>query len=91
MNVEPTAPTPTDQATSAPAPLDPSSHVTAAPVSVGEIAAFLRHLIELRTGGRSDDPAARAAFLHRKAELFTRLTVDPALSATPPTPGRGSA
>jgi hypothetical protein len=83
MNVEPTAPTPTDQATSAPAPLDPSSHVT-----VGEIAEFLRHLTELRTNGRGDDPAARATFLHRKAELFTRLTADPALSTAPPAPGR---
>ena len=81
MNGEPTAPTPTDQATSAPAPLDPSSHVT-----VGEIAEFLRHLTELRTSGRGDDPTARAAFGHRKVELFTRLAAGPALSTAPPAP-----
>ena len=39
---------------------------------------------------RVADPAARAAFLHPKAELFTRLTADPALSAAPPAPGRGT-
>jgi hypothetical protein len=100
MSVEPTAPTPMDQASSDPAPLDPTSHVTAAPitaapitaapVTVSEVAEFLRHLTELRTSGRGDDPAARAAFLHRKAELFTRLATDPALSAAPPAPGRGT-
>jgi hypothetical protein len=88
MNVEPTAPTAADQATSAPAPLDPTRHVTAAPVTVGEIAEFLRHLTELRTSGRSDDPAARAAFLHRKAELFTRLAADPTNPAGLPAPER---
>jgi hypothetical protein len=83
MNVEPAAPTPINQATSASAPLDPSSHVT-----VGEIAEFLRHLTELRTSGRGDDPDARAAFGHRKAELFTRL----AAGSTGPTgpPERGT-
>lgn len=91
MSVEPTTPTPTDQATSV-----PSSHVivapvTAAAVSVGEIAEFLRHLTELRTSGRDDDPDARAAFLHRKAELFTRLAADPALSVTSPAPSPASA
>jgi hypothetical protein len=88
MNVEPTASTPTDQATRAPSPLDPSSHITAAPVTAGEIAEFLRHLTDLRTSGRGDDPAARTAFLHRKAELFTRLAIDSALSAGPPAPAR---
>ena len=56
--------------------------------TVGEIAQFLGHLTKLRTHGRDDDPAARAAFLHRKAELFTRLTTDPALSTTPPAPAQ---
>jgi len=88
MSVKPTASTPTDRATSAPSPLDPNSHVTAAPVTVSEVAEFLRHLTDLRTSGRGDDPAARAAFLHRKAELFTRLAIDSALSAAPPAPGR---
>ena len=73
MNVEPTDPTAADQTTSDTTLLVPSSHVTAAPVTVGEIAEFLGHLTELRASGRGDDPAARAAFGHRKAELFTRL------------------
>jgi hypothetical protein len=90
MNVEPSDPTAADQATSASAPLDPSSHVTAAPVTVGEIAEFLGHLTDPRVSGRDADPAARAAFLHRKAQLFTRLAADPALSAAPPAAGRGT-
>ena len=87
MSVDPTAPTPTDQATSDPALLVPTDPV-AAPVTVGEIAEFLRHLTDLRISGRSADPDARAAFLHRKAQLFTRLAADPALSAAPPAPRR---
>ena len=82
MSIDPTA---ADQATSDPAPLDPSS-----PVTVGEIAEFLRHLTELCTSGRDDDPDARAAVLHRKAELFTRLAADPALSVTSPAPSPAS-
>ena len=112
MTLDPTAPTPTDRATSDPAPLVPTGNTTApvpsapvpsapvpaapvpsapvpsAPVSVGEIAQFLRHLTNLRVSGRSDDPAARAAFLARKAELFTRLAADPATPTSPPTPAR---
>ena len=83
MSVEPTASTPTDRATSTPSPLDPSSHVTAAPVTVSEVAEFLRHLTDLRVSGRSDDPAARAAFMARKAELFTRLAADPTSPLAP--------
>ena len=76
MSDEPTAPTPRDQATNDPAPLDPTRHVT-----VDEIAEFLRHLTELRVGGRGDDPALRVTFLARKADLLTRLAADP---STPP-------
>jgi hypothetical protein len=79
-----------DQATSGPAPLVPTpgaadhatadhataDHATADHVTVREIADFLRHLAELRR----DDPGERAAFLARKAELFSRLAAD-----TPPT------
>ena len=103
MNVEPTAPTAADQATSDTTLLDPSSHVTAAPVTAapvtaapvtaapvtaGEIAEFLGHLTELRVSGRDAEPAARTAFLHRKAQLFTRL----ATGSTGPTgpPERGT-
>lgn len=85
MSVEPTGPTAADQATSDPAPLVP----TGTPVTAREIAEFLRHLTELR-GARGGDPTERAAFLHRKAELFTRLAADPTLSAAPPAPGRGT-
>ena len=42
-------------------------------VTARDIAQFLHHHAELRTGPRGDDPAQRAAFLHRKAELFTRI------------------
>ena len=83
----PTSPTAADQATSDPAPLDPNP-VTVAAVSVGEIAEFLRHLTALRASGRGADPAARAAFLTRKAELFTRLAPDPTGPAGPLGPER---
>ena len=86
MSVDPTASTPKDRATSDPAPLIPTDN-PATPVTVGEIAEFLRHLTDLRTSGRGDDPAARAAFLQRKAELFTRLTTDPS-TLTGPAPER---
>jgi hypothetical protein len=70
----------TDRVTSDPAPLVPTSttadHVTADHVTAREIADFLRHLAELRASARGDDPAERAAFLARKAELFTRLAAD---------------
>ncbi len=77
MSVDPTASTPTVQATSDPAQPVPTAPVPTAPVTAGEIAEFLRHLTDLRVSGRSCDPAARAAFLARKAELFNRLATDP--------------
>jgi hypothetical protein len=42
-------------------------------VTARDIAQFLHHHAELRAGPRGDDPAERAAFLHRKADLFTRI------------------
>jgi hypothetical protein len=73
-----------DQATSDPAPPVPTpttvDPVTADPVTAREIADFLRHLAELRR----DDPGERAAFLARKAELFTRLAADPPPATTAP-------
>jgi hypothetical protein len=42
-------------------------------VTAREIAQFLDYHAELRAGPRGDDPAERAAFLHRKADLFTRI------------------
>lgn len=82
MRIDPSAPTPPDQATNDPARLVPTDStaapVTAAPVTISEIAEFLRHLADLSTSGRNADPDARAAFLHRKAELFTRLDTDSA-------------
>ncbi len=45
-----------------------------AAVTTADIAEFLHHLAALRFGAPSaDDPAERAAFLARKAELFTRI------------------
>ncbi|WP_300008075.1 hypothetical protein [Pseudonocardia sp.] len=76
MSPDPTASTASDLATSDPALLV-STDTTAAPVTAGEIAEFLRHLADLRTSGRDTDPEARAQFLHRKAGLFTRLDPDP--------------
>ncbi|HVH21920.1 MAG TPA: ATP-binding protein, partial [Pseudonocardia sp.] len=54
----------------------PADHPAAGHVTAGEIAEFLRHLTELR-GARGGDPTERAAFGHRKAELFARLAADP--------------
>ncbi|HWM05394.1 MAG TPA: hypothetical protein VNP92_23900 [Actinophytocola sp.] len=91
MSGDPTASTPTDQDTNNPAPLvltDITAAPGTAPVTAGEIAEFLHHLTDLRVSGRSADPAARAAFLHRKAELFIRLAAVPARSTVPPAPGR---
>jgi hypothetical protein len=85
VRVEPTGPTAVDHATSDTAPLVP----TGTSVTAREIAEFLRHLTELR-GARGGDPTERAAFLHRKAELFTRLAADLTLSTAPPAPGRGT-
>ena len=79
MSVEPTAPTAADQTTSDPAPLVP----TDTPVTTREIAEFLRHLTDLR-GARGGDPTERAAFDHRKTELFTRLAADPSTPTSPP-------
>jgi hypothetical protein len=83
MSLDPAATTASDRATSAPALLVPT-----APVSVSEIAEFLRHLTELRISGREGDPDARAAFLHRKTELLTRLGPDPSTPAGAPAPGQ---
>jgi hypothetical protein len=75
-----------DRATSDPAPLvstpTAADHVAADHVTAREIADFLRDLAELRR----DDPGERAAFLARKAELFTRIDAD--LPAPPPAEGR---
>jgi hypothetical protein len=43
------------------------------PVTNRDIAEFLRHLTRLRTPALGGDPAALAAFLAHKAELFTRI------------------
>jgi hypothetical protein len=43
-------------------------------VTAADIADFTRHLAELRHGQpRADDPAERAIFLARKADLLTRI------------------
>jgi hypothetical protein len=76
-----------DQAASNPASLLPTAtdtgpeRVTAERVTVREITEFLRHLAELRAGG--DDPGERAAFMARKAELFTRIAADTPATTAP--------
>jgi hypothetical protein len=87
MSLDPTASTASDLATNDPALLVPTDS-TAAPVTAREIAALLRHLTDLRTSGREGDPDARAAFLHRKTELFTRLDANP--STPTPAPARSN-
>jgi hypothetical protein len=42
-------------------------------VTARDIAGFLHDYADLRCGARGDDPAERAAFLDRKADLFTRM------------------
>jgi hypothetical protein len=51
-------------------------------VTARDIAQFLHHHAELRAGPRGDDPAERAAFLHRKADLFNRIADQAALIRT---------
>jgi hypothetical protein len=77
--MNPTDPTGTD-----PTGTDPTG--TDAPVTISEIAEFLRHLRTLSTSlavepGR-DTSAERAAFAARKADLFTRIA---AAHPSPPT------
>jgi hypothetical protein len=42
-------------------------------VTARDIAEFLHDYADLRCSARGDDPAERAAFLNRKADLFTRM------------------
>jgi hypothetical protein len=42
-------------------------------VTAADIAEFLHHLARMRCGITGADPAERAAFLSRKAALFTRI------------------
>ena len=81
MTTQPAGSAAADRATSDPAPLVPTP-TAADPVTAREIADLLRHLAELR----HDDPGERAAFLARKAELFTRIGAD--LPAPPAAEGR---
>jgi hypothetical protein len=92
VTAEPAGRAAADQAASNPTSLVPTptgtgpERVTAERVTVREIAEFLRHLAELRTGTHGDgraDPGERAAFLARKAELFARLAADPPPTTAP--------
>lgn len=56
------------------------------PVTAADIAELLHHLAALRVPARAEDPAARAVFLIRKAELLGRIAdqyahSDPSYSA----------
>jgi hypothetical protein len=90
VTAQPARPNASDRAASDPAPLIPTTtdRIAANPVTAREIAEFLRHLAELSHSPRGGDPGARAAFLARKAELFTRLGADPTTPASPPAPQR---
>jgi hypothetical protein len=90
VTAQPVHPNASDRATSDPALLvltATTDRIAADPVTAREIAEFLRHLAELR-GARGGDPTERAAFLARKAELFTRLAAHPTTPARPPEPER---
>jgi hypothetical protein len=86
----------TDRATSDPTTLiptataatGPADHLTGDQVTAREITEFLRHLAELRVSARRDDPARRAAFLARKADLFTRIAAQHAGTPAEPPPSR---
>jgi hypothetical protein len=95
-----TDPTGTDPTGTDPTGTDPTG--TDAPVTIGEIAEFLRHLRTLSTSlavaPARDTSAERAAFAARKADLFTRIAAEhpdhiPTSTATPATarPGESSA
>ena len=81
-------------------PTDPTG--TEAPVTISEIAEFLRHLRSLSTSlavdPAHDTSAERAAFAARKADLFARIAAGhpdliPTSTAPPATarPGESSA
>lgn len=94
MTAQPAGRAATDRATSNPTTLLPTATAAAGPaehVTVTEIAEFLHHLAELRVGAHRDDPALRAAFLARKADLFTRIAAQhtPTPAQPPPTTPEG--
>lgn len=83
MTAQPARPNASDRATSNPAPLVPTATTdTSDTVTAREITDFLHDLAELPSA-RSGDLIERAAFLARKAELFTRLAAVPTTAATP--------
>jgi hypothetical protein len=98
--MNPTDPTGTNPTGTNPTGTDPTG--TGAPVTISEIAEFLRHLRILSTS-LAVDPARdtsdeRTAFAARKADLFTRIAAEnpdhlPTSMATPATarPGESSA
>jgi len=98
--MNPTDSTGTDPTGTDPTGTEPTG--TDAPVTIGEIAEFLRHLRTLSTSlagdPARDTSAERAAFAARKADLFTRIAAEhrdhiPTSTATPATarPGERSA
>ena len=46
---------------------------TGAPVTIAELAEFLRHLARFRSPAVGGNPADHAALLARKADLFARI------------------
>jgi hypothetical protein len=59
-------------------------------VTARDIAEFLHYLAELRCAPGRTNPAERAAFLGRKAELFTRIASQAARPVQTPTPSRSA-
>ena len=98
--MNPTDPTGTNPTGTNPTGTDPTG--TGAPVTISEIAEFLRHLRSLSTSlavdPARDTSAERTACAARKADLFTRIAAEnpdhlPTSTATPATarPGESSA
>jgi hypothetical protein len=89
VTAQPASRAATDRATSDPTTLVPTAtapadHVTGDHVTARQITEFLGHLAELRVAAGRDDPAQRAAFLARKADLFTRIAAQPARTPAEP-------
>lgn len=86
MTAQPAGRAATDRAASDPTTLLPTAAAAAEHVTAGQITEFLGHLAELRAGAGRDDPAQRAAFLARKADLFTRIATQHARTPAEPPP-----
>lgn len=73
MTAQPAGPATGDRAASDAAALVPTPTAATGPVTARDISELLAHLARLRVGAPGNDPAERAAFLARKADLLARI------------------